>query len=91
VMLKERGQEVSVMLNLDVPEDELMTRLVKRGEESGRADDNAETIAKRLKVYHNQTAPLIDWYKKENLFVAINGLGSMDTIAEDLFKAIDSL
>ncbi|MFA6830952.1 MAG: adenylate kinase [Bacteroidaceae bacterium] len=91
VMLKERNQEVSIMLNLDVPEDELMTRLIKRGEESGRADDNAETIAKRLNVYHNQTAPLIDWYKNENLFVAIHGLGSMDTIAEDIFKAINSL
>ena len=43
-MLAERGQEVSVMLDLDVPEEELMTRLIKRGQESGRADDNEETI-----------------------------------------------
>ena len=59
-MLAERGQEVSVMLDLDVPEEELMTRLIKRGQESGRADDNEETIKKRLVVYHSQTAPLID-------------------------------
>ena len=51
-MLKERGQEVSVMLDLEVPEDELMTRLIKRGQESGRADDNEDTIKKRLVVYH---------------------------------------
>lgn len=44
VMLKERGQDISVMLDLDVPEEELMTRLIKRGKESGRADDNEETI-----------------------------------------------
>lgn len=44
VMLKERGQDISVMLDLDVPEEELMTRLIKRGQESGRADDNEETI-----------------------------------------------
>ena len=63
-MLAERGQEVSVMLDLDVPK-RLMTRLIKRGQESGRADDNEETIKKRLVVYHSQTAPLIDWYKNE--------------------------
>ena len=52
-MLAERGQEVSVMLDLDVPEEELMKRLIKRGQESGRADDNEETIKKRLVVYHS--------------------------------------
>ena len=64
-MLAKRGQDVSVMLDLDVPEDELMVRLIKRGKDSGRADDNEETIKKRLHVYHSQTAPLIDWYKNE--------------------------
>ena len=42
-----------------------MKRLIKRGQESGRADDNEETIKKRLVVYHSQTAPLIDWYKQD--------------------------
>ena len=59
-MLAERGQSVNVMLDLDVPEDELMKRLIKRGQESGRADDNEETIKKRLTVYHSQPAPLIE-------------------------------
>ena len=59
-----RGQEVSIMLDLEVPEDELMNRLILRGQQSGRADDNEETIRKRLTVYHSQTAPLIDWYKQ---------------------------
>ena len=54
-----------MLLPWDVPEEELMTRLIKRGQESGRADDNEETIKKRLVVYHSQTAPLIDWYKNE--------------------------
>ena len=79
-MLAERGQEVSVMLDLDVPEEELMTRLIKRGQESGRADDNEETIKKRLVVYHSQTAPLIDWYKNEGKYQHIHGLGTMDAI-----------
>ena len=52
-MLAERGQDVSVMVDLEVPEDELMLRLIKRGKDSGRADDNEETIKKRLHVYHS--------------------------------------
>lgn len=87
-VLADRGQEVSIMLDLDVPEDELMTRLIKRGQESGRADDNEETIKKRLVVYHSQTAPLIDWYKAEGQYCHINGLGSMEGIFEEICKAI---
>lgn len=83
-MLADRGQAVSVMLDLDVPEEELMTRLIKRGQESGRADDNEETIKKRLLVYHSQTAPLIDWYKNEGVYKHIQGLGTMDGIFADL-------
>ncbi len=89
-MLEKRGQKISVMLELDVPEEELMTRLIKRGKESGRADDNEETIKKRLTVYHSQTAPLIDWYKKENLHAHINGLGTLEAIFAEIVKAIDA-
>ena len=90
-MLAERGQDVSVMLDLDVPEDELMVRLIKRGKDSGRADDNEETIKKRLHVYHSQTAPLIDWYKNEKKYQHINGLGTMDGIFADICEAVDKL
>ena len=90
-MLADRGQAVSVMLDLDVPEEELMTRLIKRGQESGRADDNEETIKKRLLVYHSQTAPLIDWYKNEGVYKHIQGLGTMDGIFADIWKAIENV
>ena len=90
-MLADRGQAVSVMLDLDVPEEELMTRLIKRGQESGRADDNEETIKKRLLVYHSQTAPLIDWYKNEGVYKHIQGLGTMDGIFADICKAIENV
>ena len=90
-MLAERGQDVSVMLDLEVPEDELMVRLIKRGKDSGRADDNEETIKKRLHVYHSQTAPLIDWYKNEKKYQHINGLGTMDGIFADICEAVDKL
>ena len=90
-MLAERGQSVNVMLDLDVPEDELMKRLIKRGQESGRADDNEETIKKRLNVYHNQTSPLIEWYAKEGIHHHINGLGELDRIFGDITAVIDNL
>ncbi len=90
-MLEERGQDVSVMLDLEVPEEELMVRLIKRGKDSGRADDNEETIKKRLHVYHSQTSPLIDWYKNEKKYQHINGLGTMDGIFADICEAVDKL
>ena len=90
-MLAERGQEVSIMLDLDVPEDELMTRLIKRGQESGRADDNEETIKKRLVVYHSQTAPLIDWYKHDGKYQHLNGLVAMEGIFAEIADAIDKI
>ena len=90
-MLAERGHNVAAMIELDVPEEELMTRLIKRGQESGRSDDNAETIKKRLDVYHNQTAPLIEWYKGEGVHHHINGLGELTRIFGDICNVIDAL
>ena len=90
-MLAERGHKVAAMIELDVPEDELMTRLIKRGQESGRSDDNEETIRKRLGVYHSQTAPLIEWYDKENNHHHIDGLGELDRIFADICAVIDNL
>ncbi len=90
-MLAERGQEVSVMLDLEVPEDELMDRLIKRGQMSGRADDNEETIKKRLVVYNEQTTPLIDWYKNDSKYQHINGLGTMEGIFAEIAEVIEKL
>lgn len=90
-MLSERGQDVSVMLDLDVPEDELIDRLIKRGQESGRADDNLETIKKRLAVYSEQTSPLKDFYKAEGKYQHINGVGSMDAIFDEIASVISKL
>ena len=90
-MLSERGDKVAAMIELDVPEDELMKRLILRGQQSGRADDNEETIKKRLVVYHSQTQPLIEWYKQEGLHYHINGLGELDRIFADICNVIDGI
>ena len=68
-----------------------MTRLIKRGQETGRTDDNEETIKKRLVVYHSQTAPLIDWYKSEGKYQHIQGVGTMEGIFADIVAAIEKL
>ena len=67
-MLEERGEKISAMINLEVSEDILMARLLRRATLEGRADDNEETIRKRFAVYHNQTAPLIEWFKDQGVF-----------------------
>ena len=90
-MLADRNTEVAGMLELDVPEDMLMERLINRGKTSGRADDNAETIKKRLDVYNGQTAPLIEWYEKEGKRHAVKGYGALEEINAALCAVIDSL
>ena len=90
-MLADRGHKVAAMIELDVPEEELMSRLIKRGQESGRSDDNAETIKKRLDVYHSQTSPLIEWYKNDGIRHQINGLGELDRIFGDICQVVDEL
>ena len=66
-MLAERGHDLGMMIELIVPEDVLMFRLLRRAGLEGRADDNEETIRKRFEVYHNQTEPLSRWFEAEGI------------------------
>ena len=90
-MLAQRGTEVSAVLQLEVPEEMLTERLLNRGKTSGRADDNAETIRKRLEVYHSQTAPLAAWYAAEGKLHAIKGYGALEEINAALCEEIDNV
>lgn len=90
-LLAARHTAVSAMIDLDVPDAVLTERLINRGKTSGRADDNEETIKKRLSVYKNQTAPLIEWYKKAGTFHHVEGVGPVDEIFAEISKIIDSL
>ncbi len=83
--------DVSIMLNLEVPEDELVTRLIERGKTSGRSDDNLETIKKRIDVYNKQTKPVMDFYKKEGKLANINGVGSIEGIFGKISEAVDAV
>lgn len=90
-MLAERGHQIDAMIELSVPEDELMARLLNRGKLTGRSDDNEETIKKRLDVYHSQTAPLIDWYENEGIHHHVEGLGTVDEIFDRICAVVDAL
>lgn len=90
-MLEERGQKVHAVVGLEVDDDELVDRLVKRGELSGRSDDNPDTIRERLNVYHTQTSPLRDYYINEGTYHPIKGSGSIDEIFHTVKKAVDSV
>ncbi|MBO6251133.1 MAG: adenylate kinase [Muribaculaceae bacterium] len=90
-MLAERGTGVTAVVGLEVPEEELVQRILLRGKLSGRADDNLETVKNRLDVYHNQTAPLRDYYQKQGLYRAIEGLGAIDDIFGRICAVIDAL
>lgn len=87
-MLAERGAQVDAVVGLHVDEDELVQRLLKRGQESGRSDDNLETIKSRLKVYHTQTQPLQAWYEAEGSYLNIEGMGGVDEIFDRIKAAI---
>lgn len=90
-MLKERGTDVHAVIGLEVPEDILVDRLINRGIQTGRADDNLETIKKRLEVYHDQTTPLKGYYTDEKLYHDIAGDKTPDEVFEDIVSRLDPI
>lgn len=89
-LLAERGTKIDAVVGLEVPEEELIKRILLRGQMSGRSDDNEETARKRLETYHNQTSPLKAYYEEQGKYRAINGLGSIDGIFDLIKEALDN-
>ena len=90
-LLELKNNSINVMLALDVTEEELVKRLVKRGETSGRTDDNNDHVIRtRILEYHKKTSPVADHYKKANKVVMVKGEGSVDDIFRGLTKEIDA-
>ena len=90
-LLARRGSGIHAVVGLEVADDELVDRLVKRGLESGRSDDNIDTIRKRLEVYHRQTSPLREYYVSEGKYCPIEGAGDVEKIFGDIKRAVDTL
>ena len=79
-MLNKRGTKVHAVVGLEVDEEDLIRRMLQRGKETGRADDNIDTIRERLIVYHDLTSPLRDFYIDEGKYHAIDGNGSVENV-----------
>lgn len=90
-LLKAEGLSVSVMIYMDVPEQELVNRILLRGKDSGRADDASEDVIRnRIKIYREQTAVVADYYSKQGKYVAIDGVGTLDEVFTRICEAIDN-
>ncbi|WP_417734649.1 adenylate kinase [Rosistilla oblonga] len=86
--LASKNDRISMVLNLDVDEDALVQRLLKRAEIENRADDNAETIQQRLRVYHRQTSPLLDFYAQRGLVERIDGCQSPEAVFQQILDRV---
>lgn len=87
-LLGEMDGRISVVPHIHVDQDVLVDRLLKRAEIEGRADDNEETIRTRMKVYQEQTAPLLNYYQDKGLLVEVNGEQSIDEVQQDLLLVV---
>lgn len=90
-MLKSRNSSITMMLCLDVDDNELLKRLLNRGKESGRSDDQDESIiARRISEYNSKTAPLKEYYSAQGKFHSINGIGSVEDIFNRLCAVVEA-
>lgn len=90
--LSSRDTSITMMLSLEVPEEELRKRLLLRGKDSGRADDqDPAVIQNRIDVYHRDTAPAKEFYTHQNKYYGIQGVGAIDDIFNALCSQIDSV
>jgi len=88
-VLSDYDEQVTVMISLEVPREELVKRLLKRGKETGRSDDNMETINNRIDVYNNQTLPVTYYYEKMRRHIPVDGIGSIEKIFGRIVEVID--
>ena len=90
-ILAEYGLKVDMMIYMDVPEQELVDRILLRGKESGRADDASEDVIRnRIATYRAQTAVVADYYSAQGKYFEVNGLGTMDEVFERICSVIDA-
>lgn len=91
-LLGELGTEVSKLIMLEVPDDEIVNRLLERGRSSGRADDLDESVIRnRIDVYKSETSPVFDFYAGKGKAVRVNGVGKIPAISGRLYDEIESL
>ena len=87
-LLERIGQNFDAAVQLDVPTDLLVDRIAGRAKAEGRADDSPESVRTRLKVYDDQTAPVIDFYRQKGQLTVIDGVGDLDDVFARIIEAI---
>ncbi len=87
-ILKKLGVALDAVVLLDVESEAIVQRLLQRGKEQGRSDDNEETIRRRIDVYGEQTTPLIDIYDKRGLVKRVDGMKDIDAVTADILAAL---
>lgn len=87
-LLAEFGTEMTAAVLLEVPEDELVRRLVLRAEEEGREDDDEDTVRKRMEVYRASTRPLIEFYESRGLLKRVDGVGEVDEVTRRIQEVL---
>ncbi len=91
-LLEQKNVPITGMIALDVPDQELITRLLERGKTSGRVDDqDGEKIATRLQVYRTETLPVANYYQAKGKYVEINGVGGIEEIFQKIVQEIEQL
>ncbi len=90
-LLAKLNTKLTAMINLEVAEEELMDRMLKRAAIEGRSDDNPETIKNRFVQYEAKTKPVADFYKEMKICYTVDGLGSIDQIFNRISKVVDQL
>ena len=90
-LLLKMNTKLSCLLSLEVPREELVKRMMLRAEKEGRADDKIEIIENRLREYDLKTVPVIDFYKNQNKFYPIDGIGTVDEVYERLTNTIEEI
>ncbi len=88
-LLSKMNTSLTCMLSLEVPKDELISRMLERAKIGGRADDTMDVIKVRLDEYENKTKPVIEFYKEKNKYFPIDGVGSVNTIFNNLIETIE--
>ena len=87
-ILEKLGVALDAVILLDVDSEAIVQRLLQRGKEQGRSDDNEETIRRRIDVYGEQTTPLIDIYDKRGLVKRVDGMKDIDAVTADILAAL---
>ena len=90
-LLTDRDTRINVMITLQVDEEELIRRLLKRGQQTGRSDDELSVIKNRIEVYERDTAPVIDFYRTMRKYRPVDGMGSIDEIFDRIVNVVEEM